>query len=160
MSGNRPLADLDHERNRPVVVDLDVHLRTEPSACSLHTLGLERVDHGFDQCGSRGGVFGTAESGPPPPLDIAEKSELTDHEYLASDIEQRQVHPAGSVGEDTKIEELVHGCRNVGVVVSLLDADEEAQSASYRADYVSVDRHRCPGDALHHDPHVWILALK
>jgi hypothetical protein len=93
------------------------------------------------------------EGGPPPLAHVPEQGELADHQRLATDVADGQVHLPGLVGEHPETGELVGERRRLRRAIAGSDADEHEETAADGAHDLIVDSNRSRADPLDDGSH-------
>jgi hypothetical protein len=149
----RACSDLEQQGDRPVVHELDLHVRAEDAGGHVGPAGAERVGEGVHQ---RLGLLrpGRVDVGRSPSLArVAVERELADDEHRARHVGHRPVHDSLVIGEDAQLPELAGQLLGVRGVVVVGDAHEHAQAGADAAHHLAVDRHGRAGHPLDESAH-------
>ena len=164
LSRGRPAAgeaedhlDVEDDRHRPVVDELDLHPRAEDARLHPDAEVAQALDEAVDERRGDLGRRGVGEARTLPLARIGEERELAHDERLAARVEQRPVEAPVFVREDPEPRDLRRETLRCRVVVLRGRAEEHEQPRAARPDDVAVDAHLGPRDPLDDRSHRAIL---
>src|SRR3954469_20453226 len=151
----RAPSSVEHDGHRPVVDELDVHLRAEDARFHRHA---ECAQRGTEPLVERLRLHGRRSLGEARPValrGVRDQRELRDGEHGTGNVFDRAVEPAVGVGEDPQPGDLAREPRRLLLPIAAGDAEQDAETAADRA--AGCD----PGarDALHHGSHAQLVEL-
>jgi MFS family permease len=151
--GSEKFVGIEQDRNGAVVHQLDGHVRLKHAGGHAHFQSFKRTDEFFVTGFALIGWRGPEKTGPALAAGVAIKSELGDGEDGAADIEQRAVHFALLVVEDSEVHDFFrHRHRSFGSVVAA-DSDQHDESAADFAGHVAIDLNPRAGHSLNYGSH-------
>src|SRR5262245_3303757 len=107
----RSRAGLESERDRPVVDELDLHPRAEPTGADVEIEGSHRVDEALVELLGERGLRRVVERRTVTRATVGGERELADDEDRSSDVDRRTIHLPGVVGEETEARDLLGEAR-------------------------------------------------
>jgi hypothetical protein len=141
-------SEIDHERDRTVVDQLDLHAGAEAAVSDLEAGGAPRLDQALERGAGLPGRRRALERRPAPARERGEERELGDEQDRAAGGAQVEIHPSFRVVEQAQVGDLLRGGRDLAVAVSDLHARQHKEPASDRAELLSAGRHARTRNAL------------
>ncbi len=148
------LSGIHHQRDWPVVLNLDCHLGPKATrrngALQFH---LKLRDKLFIQGARHAGFGGPIEGGTISFFQTAEERELTDHHDFAADLLNRSCHPPLRVFPDSQLCDPGHQPCNRSGIILCRHSQKNHHTRFDRADGGSVDPYLRFANALYYCPH-------
>ena len=127
-SGNAPAGDVEDNRDRAVVDEVDDHVGAKATVFNPHpgrlNRGGERLENGDGEIRCRGG----REGRPPALSNVSEQRELGDQQNRSPCVDDTSVHLPMVVGEDPHGDDLRGGSSRIGLIITVGYADEREQA--------------------------------
>lgn len=148
-----PLRQVEQQRDRAVVDQLDLHRGAEAAALDLAAARAETRDQELDQRPGARGRRGAGERRPAAALDRRQESELRDDQQAAAGGGEIEIHPPLAVVEQPQRRELLRRRLDLSLAVVGLDADQHQQAAADGGDPLALDLHRGAANTLQDEAH-------
>jgi len=140
--------EVENQRDRAFVDQLDAHRGAETTALDLDTEALQLEAQRLDQRLGDLRLRGPLEGGATAAIGAGEEGELGDEQQAAAGFGQRAVHPAALVVEDAQAGELGGRPAHHLEVVPRRHADQSDETALHRAHRRALDFDAGPRDSL------------
>lgn len=108
----------------------------------------KEVDQGLGLLG-RGRIY---KRRPPAPAGVRQQGELAYDQNFAPGVQHRPVHPAGVVGEDSQVSNLIGEPAGTGIRIIPGDPDQDDKAGPDFGDELAVDPDGTPADPLDDRP--------
>src|SRR5579864_5993020 len=123
-----PLFTIQPNGNRPIIQQCHLHICPKYAARYREAIASQRILEALDERLRDGWRRGIGEAGAAPPARVCIQCELRDDQRLAADVEQRAVHLALVVLEDTQVGDFVAEGFDLGLAVVMTDAEQDEKS--------------------------------
>jgi hypothetical protein len=139
---------IDDERDRPVVHELDRHARAEAAAGDLEAGGTPELDQALESGTSLLGRRRALERRPAPARERGQESELGDQQDRAAGGAQVEIHLPVGVVEQTQVDDFLRRRGDLAFAVADSHSREHQEAATDRAELFAAGRNTRARDAL------------
>src|SRR2546426_1446866 len=147
-----PGVGAQHQRDRPVVDQLDGHLGAEGAGLDPEPAGAKPPDEALEQRPPLLWPRRVEETRPVLATRGGEQGELRHDQQGGLHLRGTEVELPGIVAEHAQLQDLVGEVVRVALLVGIRHAHQEAITPADRR-LAILPSDRCPADALHHGPH-------